>query len=407
MPAFRYTALDGSGQLLRGVMEAPSEAEVVARLQRQGQIPMRAEPAAKRNWLAELAALEFGRRQALSRNDLANVTRELATMLAAGQDLDRALRFIVETAPNKRVAAVMDRVRAKVRGGSALAAALGHEPASFPRLYLGLVRAGEAGGTLAPTLTHVAELLERQRTLAASIRAAMVYPALLAVTATGSIIFLLTEVLPEFVPIFQEAGAHLPLITRLVMAMGDAVSVYGPWAGLLLLIGGLAAVRAVRTPSVRLTLDRLTLRLPIAGRLVSEVLAARLCGTLGTLLVNGVPLIAALTIAKDALGNLAGAAAVDAAIARAKGGVGLSRPLAESGIFPKRTIHLLLLGEETAQLGPMALRAAEIHEQETRLSLERLVALLVPVIVIVMGGAIAFIIASLLLAMLSLNDLAG
>ncbi|HLY56046.1 MAG TPA: type II secretion system F family protein, partial [Stellaceae bacterium] len=153
--------------------------------------------------------------------------------------------------------------------------------------------------------------------------------------------------------------------------------------------------------------DRLVLRLPVIGRLTREIVAARLCRTLGTLLNNGVPLIAALGIVRDALGNLAASNAVEAAIARAKGGAGLSRPLDESRVFPVRTIHLLRLGEETATLGPMALRAAQIHEEETRLGLERLVSLLVPLIVIVMGGAVATIMASLLLAMLSLNDLAG
>jgi general secretion pathway protein F len=407
MPAFRYTAIDAAGQLARGVMDAPDEQSVIARLQRQGQIPMRAEPATKRSFVAELLAAEFGRRQALNRNDVTNVTRELATMLGAGQDLDRALRFIVETAPNARIDAVMDRVRAKVRSGSALAAALAQEPASFSRLYVGLIKAGEAGGTLAATLAHVAELMERQRALAASVRSALVYPILLTVVAIGSIVFLLTAVLPEFVPIFQESGAQLPLLTRLVIGLGDLVTTAGPWIGIALLVAVLAASRLLQRPAVRLAADRLLLRLPVIGRLTSEVVAARLCRTLGTLLDNGVPLIAALGIVREAVGNLAASAAIDQAIARAKGGVGLSRPLGDSGVFPARTIHLLRLGEETAQLGPMALKAAEVHEQETKLSLERLVALLVPVIVIVMGGAIALIISSLLLAMLSLNELAA
>ncbi|HLY57069.1 MAG TPA: type II secretion system F family protein, partial [Stellaceae bacterium] len=248
MPAFRYTALDAAGHTLRGVMDAPDEATVVARLQRQGQIPMRAEPAGKRNALAELLTIEFARRQSLTRQDVANVTRELATMLAAGQDLDRALRFIVETAPNPRVRGVMDRVRTKVRGGSALAAALAQEPASFSRLYIGLVRAGEAGGTLGETLAHVAGLLERQRALAASIRSALIYPAVLAVVAVLSIIFLLTWVLPEFQPIFAESGTSLPLLTQMIMLLGTIVSSAGPWAAAVLLIAALVASRLVKRP---------------------------------------------------------------------------------------------------------------------------------------------------------------
>ena len=184
------------------------------------------------------------------------------------------------------------------------------------------------------------------------------------------------------------------------------VSSYGVYALILLLLSGIAAREALRRPATRLIADRMLLRLPVIGGLTREVLAARLTRTLGTLVQNGVPLIAALGIARDALGNLAGVAAVDRATLSAQGGNGLSRALGEAGVFPLRTVYLLRLGEETAQLGSMSLRAAEIHEEKTRIGVQRLVSLLVPAITIVMGAAVAGIVSSLLLAMLSLNDLA-
>ena len=210
MPPFRYVAVDSAGQTQRGVMEAPDQAAVIERLQRQGHIPMRAEPAGQRGFLDELFSIELGRRRGLTKSDVAGVTRELAIMLGAGQDLDRALRFLVDTAPNKRVANIMGQVRDKVRGGSALAAALALQPQSFNRLYVGLVRAGEAGGTLGDTLERLALLLERQRSLAATIKSAMIYPVLLLIASIGSIALLLTYVLPQFVPLFEESGAQLP-----------------------------------------------------------------------------------------------------------------------------------------------------------------------------------------------------
>jgi general secretion pathway protein F len=407
MPAFRYTAIAPTGELTRGVMDATSESELIARLRRQGSIPMRAEPdGGGASRLAGLLRLELGGPPSLRRQELANTTRELAVMLAAGQDLDRALRFMVETAPNARVRGVLGSVRDAVRDGSPLAAALGRQPRSFPPLYVGLVRAGEAGGTLAPTLDRLAELLERQRSLSATIKSAMIYPALLTVAAVGAIALLLTRVLPEFVPLFEQAGAALPRPTRILIATGSAVSDYGLFAlvGAVLLV--IAGREALRRPGTRLQADRLALRLPILGGLLREVLAARFTRTLGTLLINGVPLIVALTMAKDALGNLAGAAAVEQAALKAKDGAGLAGPLDASGLFPTRTIHLLRLGEETAQLGPMALRAADIHEEKTRLGVQRLISLLVPGITIVMGMAVAGIVSSLLVAMLSLDDLA-
>jgi general secretion pathway protein F len=406
MPSFRWSAINGGGDVARGVMEAPDRSAVVERLQRQGQIVLRADPADGRGGWAELLQIELGRARGLDKAALGELTRELAIMLAAGQDLDRALRFVVENTRNARARAVLGNVRDKVRGGSSLAAALAGEPRSFSKLYIGLVRAGEAGGTLPATLDRLATLLERERSLSANLRSAMIYPALLILAAIGSIVLLLDYVLPQFAPIFEQAGAQLPAATRALMTLGTVVGVATPWLLVALLAGGFIARQLLLRPAYRLRLDRLLLRLPIVGGLMRETLAARLTRTLGSLLQNGVPLIQALGIVKDALGNLAAAAAIEAATVGAKGGAGLARPLAAAGLFPARTIHLLQLGEEAAQLATMALKAADIHDEQARLMVQRLVALAVPMITIVMGLAVAGIVSALLTAMLSLNDLA-
>ncbi len=404
MPAFRYTAIDAAGAVTSGEMEAPDQAAVIARIQRGGSIPVRAEPA-RASWL-DLLGQDIGGAPALRRGELTNAVRELSIMLGAGQDLDRALRFMTEMAPNRRVVGVLDAVRDAVRDGSPLAAALDRQPRSFPRLLVGMVRAGEAGGTLGATLDRLASLLERERSLTSTVRSALIYPALLVVAAVGSIVLLLTQVLPQFVPLFQQNGASLPRSTQLLIDLGAGASAYGVYIVVALAAVAALARAALRRPGPRLRADRLLLRLPVVGGLLREVVAARFTRTLGTLLVNGVPLIAALGIVRDAVGNTAAAAAIEGTITRARGGAGLARPLAEFAVMPARTIHLLRLGEETAQLGQMALSAAEIHEERTRLGVGRLVSLMVPAITIIMGGAIAFIVVSLLLAMLSLNDLA-
>jgi general secretion pathway protein F len=404
MPIFRYVAIDKGGQLVRGTTEAADEPAVIAWLRGQGQLPVRAE-AGGGGFLRDLLATEFGR-TGLRRQEVADLTRELSIMLEAGQDLDRALRFLTETAPNPRAARVTEQLRDAVRNGGSLAAALGQHPSSFSRLYVGLIRAAEAGGTLGATLDRMAVLLERERSLASSIKSALIYPALLVIAAIGSIVLLLTEVLPQFVPLFEQSGAQLPTATRILIAAGDFVGAYGIYVLGVIILAGVALREALRRPGPRLAADRLLLRLPVLGSLAREVLAARFNRTLGTLVVNGVPLVAALGIVRDAVVNLAGVAAVDRATTSAKGGAGLARALGDSGIFPVRTVHLLRLGEETGQLGPMALRAAEIHEEKARLGVQRLVSLLVPAITILMGAAIAGIVAALMLAMLSLNDLA-
>ncbi len=399
MALFRYTAIDPGGALVEGDMEAADAAGVIARLKQEGHLPVRAEP-------ARGVRLDLFGGGGLRPAEVAEVTSELAIMLGAGQDLDRALRFLVETSGSARVRKVMGAVRDVVRDGGTLAGALGRHPGSFTKLYLGLVHAGEAGGRLGETLERLADLLERQRGLAATVQSALIYPVLLVIAAVGSIVLMLTEVLPQFVPLFEQSGAQLPASTRWLIAAGDAVASWGVAFGLGVLALGLGLRLALRHPPLRLAADRLVLRLPVVGFLLRNVLAARFTRTLGTLVGNGMPLLAALAIVREVMLNRAAMLAVAAAAASAERGGGLAGAIAASGVFPPRTGYLLRIGEENARLGAMALRAADIHENATRLGVQRLLALLVPAITVVMGAAVAGIVASLVLAMLSLNDLA-
>ncbi|HYP63934.1 MAG TPA: type II secretion system F family protein, partial [Acidocella sp.] len=401
MARFRYRVLERGGEVLTGISEGASEADIAAQLQKSGAMVLSVSPAMRG---ADILSLQLGGTGALRRTELADAMRELASMLGAGQDLDQALRLMAEEAPNKRVGAVLGRVREKVRDGVPLATALQSEPRSFPRLTIGLIRAGEAGGDLANTLERLAGLLERQRSLAAAVQSAMIYPALLLVAAICSIVLLLTQVLPQFVPLFAENGVALPASTAFLLAAGNAVSAYGLYVLVALGVLALAARQVLQYPGPRLAADGALLRLPLIGGLNREVLGARFARTLGMLLVNGVPLLGALAIAQEVLGNKAAQGAVQAASESAKTGQGMAVALGRSGIFPARLVHLLRLGETTAQLGPLALRAADIHEERTRIALQRLVALLVPAITVLMGAAVAGIVSSLLLAMLSLND---
>ncbi|MBB2201451.1 type II secretion system F family protein [Gluconacetobacter tumulisoli] len=403
---WRYTALADDGQLRHGVMLGEDEAGIVAGLRRAGLHPVRV---ARPGWglAAGWPAITLSRRQGgLSRREVTDITRELALMLAAGQDLDRALRFLVETVPRPKARALLVGLREGMRGGGAFAAALDTRPESFSPLYVGLVRAGEAGGALAGTLDRIATFMERERSLSASIQSALIYPIILVLASIASIVLLLTQVLPQFVPLFEEAGAQLPLATRIVIAMGDFLQ---HWGMALLAVLGLGAflVRGLlRRPELRRPFDRQVLRLPILGALARDIMAARLTRTLGTLLQNGVSLLAALRIVEGVIGNMAGRAALEQAGLQTREGRGLARSLAVSDVFPVRATHLMELGEETGQLADLCLRAAEIHEEAARTRLQRLVALLVPVITIVMGAIVAGIVSALLLAMLGLNDLA-
>jgi general secretion pathway protein F len=406
MTVFRYTAIGAGGQRLAGTMEAATESEVISRLQRQGSMPVRAEPADKASRWSGLLHIDLGGRRGLRKQDVADLIRELATMLSAGQDLDRALRYMQETAP-PRVRPTVTGLRDAVRDGSPLSTAMGQYPGSFPAMHVGLVRAGEAGGNLGPTLARIADLLDRQRALASTVTSALIYPAVLLLAMIGAVTLLLTQVLPQFVPMFEQSGAALPPSTQFLIAAGAFVQADG-W---LILLGILASVMVARTAlrqnAIRLVVDRIVLRLPVIGGLTKEILAARFTRVLGTLLLNGVALIPALAIVRDAMGNLAARVAVERASLTARGGGSLTPELEAAAVFPPRTIHLLRLGEETAQLAATALRAADIHDEKTRLATQRMTSLLVPALTILMGLAVGGIVASLMNAMLSLNDLAS
>jgi general secretion pathway protein F len=405
MPRFRYTALDANGKPTSGHLDETSAAAVADRFQRQGQFLLQAREVREGGRFLEFLHADLTQAAGLPRAAVAHLTRELSVMLLAGQDIDRALHFLVETSENRRARRILGNLRNHVRSGRSLAASLGEHPRVFSRLYISLVRAGEASGRLGATLAHLADLLERESRLAASITTALTYPALLLLAATGTVVVLLTKVLPQFTPIFRQAGAELPGPTRMLVAAGDTLRADGWWM-MLGLLGALAlAVRLLHDPKTRLLFDRLVLSVPVIGTFIRRAQSARLTRALGTLLSNGVGVVPAMAIARGVMSNLVAANVVDEAATRLKAGSRLAAALAAGGFFPVQTTHLLQLGEETGSLGEMALRAADIHDEQVRESVQRMVALLVPAVTIVMGIIVAAIVGSLLVAMLSLDDL--
>jgi general secretion pathway protein F len=405
MAAYIFRTIDRTGAAQHVTLDAASEHDAIEMLKQRGLILL-GRDTPRRLDIRALLAMEIGSTSRLSQSQLTNFTREIASMLRAGLDLERSLRFASEMASSAKMRVIIERLRDQVRDGAPLARAVANEPASFPPLYVGLIRAGEEAGSLANTLERLAELWERNRSLRGSIMASLTYPVFLLITAIGAIFFLLTNVLPEFVPIFVQNGVQLPRSTAFLLAIGSFFA--QGWPYLLLAIGALIVVgRAVlRQPGPRLQVDYWLLATPVMGNVLRDMIAARFNRTLGTLLENGVALVPALAIVEQVMLNRAAALALRAATEGARRGQGLARGLETAKILPVRTIHLIRLGEETGQLGAMALRAAAIHEERARQGVERLVSLMVPLITIAMGAAIGFIVASLLLAMLGLNALA-
>lgn len=402
MPAFRYKALASSGEVLEGTIEAQSTEEAVAKLQEQGHLPIDAKPAE--------AGGGGGLRQlfqprGVSGDQIARFTQQLATLLGAGMPLDRALGIQVELAETDKLRRLLDAIRERVRGGSSLSDALEAQHGVFSRLYVNLVRAGELGGTLDQTLARLADYLQRSKNLKDQVISALIYPVILLLLAAGALIFLLTFVMPRMVPLFEQLGAELPLITRIVMGFAWVLR-YGWWVLVLAALGSYWYFQSqYADPDGRLRWDQRWLGLRGVGDLLLKLDTARLARTAGTLLKNGVPLLSALAIAKNVLGNSALAAAVEEASKQVKTGGGLAHALGSTKRFPKLALQMITVGEETGQLDEMLLKVAEVYDQEVRTTVDRLMALLVPVLTIALAGFIAIIVVSMVMAILSANEL--
>lgn len=405
MPTFHFEAVNAAGEAVAGEIEAESQSAVIEYLHGLGHVPIRADTTVK-SLLSRVLAFEIKRWGAPPARDFALLTQQLATLLHAGLALDRALEVAEKVVARPRDRDRLRRILDKVRGGSSLADAMAAQTDMFPKFYIGMVRAGEAGGSLDTTLRHLGEFLEKADAAREQIRSALIYPLIVLLTGLGSVAILFGFVVPRFEPLFEQAGATLPFSASAVLTISHGLQAY--WWGMLLALAAatILAIREARSPTRRRLWDRRVLRLPLLGDLVTKVEIARICRTLGTLLKNGVPALAALAISREAVGNAAVADTLASVAERVKEGKGIADPLAQTGIAPALAIQLIRVGEETARLEEMLLKVAEIYEQEGRRSVERMLALLVPGITIALGIVVAVVIGSILTAVLSVYELA-
>ncbi|MFM8332803.1 MAG: type II secretion system F family protein [Candidatus Methylumidiphilus sp.] len=404
MPLYFYKAVNREGETQEGEREAADDAALLFALQSEGLLPIKIAPASSKPF----AWLRFGaKKSGVSRKDVALFTHELLTLLQAGLPLDRALTVLLElTATQPNLNAMLGRVLEAVKGGAQLSDALERQTGVFTRFYLNLIRAGEAGGALEQVLERLADYLERSRELRETVTTAMIYPAILVTMSAASMLLLLTFVVPQFTEMFESAGKELPLPTQIVVGVAQGLRDYW-WALPLVLVGVSSYFRyQFADRDRRYVWDRRLLNLPLVGDLIRKVAVANFSRTLATLLGNGVSLLTALTIVKDTLSNLVVAEKIDLAMESLKQGGGLSAPLIESGLFPTLAIQMIKLGEESGHLDQMLDRVATTYDKEVKTAVQRLLALLEPVLIVGMGIMIAGIIISILMAILSVNDLA-
>ncbi|WP_006787764.1 type II secretion system F family protein [Thiorhodospira sibirica] len=401
MPRYTYKASTAEGEVTEGQLDAEALDIAVHQLHQAGLIPIRIEQAGTR-W--RLSAFKGG--QGIKPQDIALFTRELATLLEAGLPLDRSLQLLIELTDNPRMTSLCANILERVRGGASLSDAVEAQEGVFSRFYVNMLRAGELGGSLAEVLNRLSEYLEQSKTLRDSVISAMIYPAILVGVSVISVLVLLTFVVPHFSELFDDAGQALPLSTQIVVASGEFLQGYG-W--LLALLTGFAVMllgRDYRTERGRLRWDGWLLHLPLFGDLLRKLEAARFCHTLGTLIGNGVPLISALGIVKETLNNRVLGLALAEVMQGLKQGQGMAAPLLAADVFPRLGVQMIKVGEETGALESMLLQVAKIYDQEVRLAIKRMLALLEPLLIVTLGLVIAFIIISILMAIVSVNQLA-
>ncbi|MBS0515417.1 MAG: type II secretion system inner membrane protein GspF [Proteobacteria bacterium] len=401
MPLFRYKAVTADGEIVEGQYDVASENEAVSKIQDAGNIPLEVASADGVAGGGGLAGLF--KREAMNQTQVLQFTQQLATLLGAGQPLDRALQILLELPESEKARRIVERIRDHVRGGAPLSEALEAEPGVFTRLYVNMVRAGEVGGALDTTLARLATYLERAKALKESVVNAMIYPAILVVMVFAALVVLLVFVVPQFMPMFKDMNVELPFITQIVLFAGTTLQSFW-WLILALVVFIVMTIRRrLADPEKKLAWDARVLTMRVYGPLVAKLETARLARTLGTLLKNGVPLLTALGIGRNVLGNTALAESVDKAAEDVKTGGGLAHALAQSKRFPKLATQMISVGEESGSLDDMLLKVADTFDIEAKNTVDRMLAGLVPVMTLVMTGVVGFIMMAILLPIMSIS----
>ncbi len=403
MPVFEYKGVTAKGKKVSGVQDGESLKIVRGRLKKEGVVVLDIrEGASLRSARRGTTSLTFARRVKLT--DLANATRQLATLLSAGLPLMESLAVLVDQEENDGLKGALSTVRDAVREGASLADALKENPKVFSQLYMNMVSAGEASGTLEITLERLADFLDEQVRFRGRLSAALAYPAFMTVIGISMLFFIFSFVMPRVVGMFEDMKQQLPLMTVILLATVRFLSSY--WWAILLAIGGAAYyIRRYLSTSVgKETFDARILKLPVFGTLIRMIAVSRFTRTLGTLLQSGVPTLAALDIVKSVVGNTVLANAIQQARENVREGEPIADPLRRSGLFPPVVVQMVAVGEKSGELEKMLLKISDSFDQTIDTRITGLMALLEPVIILAMGLTIGFIVIAIMLPMLQMSS---
>jgi general secretion pathway protein F len=395
VPAFSYRSTTREGAISEGLIEAADERSALLQLKKSGVIPLKV--VRKKGAYTDRISLIS------AKLDLQTFTTELFSLLNAGLPLDRSLNILAELAPDRKMRDIIYSVLSSIRGGSTLSEALEKHPKVFSPLYVNMIRAGESSGALEVVLDKLNEFLESAKELKDHIFSALIYPTILVITGIISIIILVTYVIPKFSTIFSDMGDNLPFATKMLLEFSNIMqSIW--WIIILVIFFGVIAFRNyIRTEKGGYNWD--AVKLKMMGDVISKLETARFCRTLGALIRNGVPLLAAVKNSKDVVSNRVISAGLDKISKGIKEGQGIAKPLADANIFPELALSMIKVGEETGQLDTMLLKVANTYEKSLKVSIKRFVSFLEPALILGMGLLTGFIVISMLMAIFSMTDI--
>jgi type II secretory pathway component PulF len=407
MSVFSYTALSKDGQRTSGMVTSDSRSAAIAQMTKKGLRPLLVEEAKDLAEARKTQSAAAGQKpRKVSAKSIEAFTRELANLLAGGVPLARSLALLRREASTPAAKQLWSEIHDDVVGGAPLADTLAKWPKNFSSVYIAMVRAGEAGGFLDTVLSQIADFRVREQDLKGKVKAAMIYPIILACLAVSVVIFLMTFFIPQFSGIFEQFGGNLPLLTQFIIACSNVIKHYSPAVLAVLLIGFFTIKRAVSTDAGRRRMEQIVLSTPLLGRIVAQFALVRFARMLGTLIGAGVPLVASLRVAREAIGNQTLADTVSHAIEQVQRGEPLSKSLATSPkLFPMSVVEMIAVAEETARLDKELLRLSASYEMDLDRQLRMLVAIVEPAMLFLMASLIGTIVIGMLLPVFSLGDL--
>lgn len=409
MPVYNYKAIDQSGKEVKGIVDAESGKAARAKLRKSGIFPTDLSQGSEQIIHANGAAPQgFGLKARLNRvsvEELAIMTRQMSTLLQSGIPMVESLAALIDQSENMKLKSILTRVKERVQGGSSLGDAMAEHASVFNELYINLIRAGESSGALDLVLNRLADFTESQALLKSKIQGAMVYPIILVCVCVGVLFVVFTKVIPNISKMFASSKVALPLVTRILIGVSQfTVSFWWVMLGALIALG-ISINRYRRTPKGRLFFDGVSLKLPVFGRIFKLVAVSRFTRTLSTLLKGGVPMLKAIDIVSAVVTNQIFSKVIQQTRDFVKEGQSLAEPLRRSGVFPPMVTHMIAIGEKTGELESMLEKVADSYDQQVNSTVGTITALIEPILILMMGGMVLFIVLSVLLPMLQMNQM--